>query len=77
MALAASFDATAVAGTTTVQERIVLRFALAVLKPAGIPPNAHFQGANARGPNGGHFTATGRGTSGRHRWERFYGRLQD
>lgn len=59
MALAASFDATSVAGTAAnpVQQRVAVRFALAVLQPARIPPDAHFKRANARGPNSGHVAA--------------------
>lgn len=82
MALAASFDATAVAGTArpvdAVQQRVAaVRFAFAVLEPARVPADAHFQRADARGPDGGHVAAPGRRAARRDRRERLDRRLQD
>lgn len=81
MALAASFDATAVAGTApvdAVQQRVAaVRFALAVLESARVPADAHFQRADARGPDGGHVAAPGRRAARRDRRERLDRRLQD
>lgn len=83
MALAASFDATAVARTTpgsvgAVQQRVAtVRFALAVLEPARVPADAHFQRADAGGPDGGHVAAPGWWAARGYRWERLDRRLQN